>query len=140
LTPRKPSCQPRRGTPRRRGLHGGVARIWDRDRAQSTTRERAMLLTIVILCAAFAALIAMLAYGYREAERDRERPEGGPLASVPTAREGHCVVCDALLRRPSTGDEVVCELEHRIDAELRDISRVLQTAPGSVGRLYRAKA
>jgi hypothetical protein len=99
-----------------------------------------MLLTFVVLVGALVALTAMLALGYQDAEHERERQGDAVLASAPTVKAGHCMLCDALLRRPSTSDEVVFEVEHRIHAELQDISRVLQTAPESFGRLYQARA
>lgn len=99
-----------------------------------------MLLTIVVLVGALAALTAMMMLGFQDAEHERERQGAAVLASAPSAKAGHCMLCDALLRRPSTSEEVVLEVEHRIHAELQDISKVLQTAPESFGRLYQARA
>jgi hypothetical protein len=84
--------------------------------------------------------MALLALGFREVEGDRERQGPALRASAPAAKAGHCMLCDALLRRPSTSEEVVLAVEHRIHAELQDISHVLETAPESFGRLYRARA
>ena len=79
-----------------------------------------MWLTIVIACILFAGMIGILAAGYRQTEQERDaRFVNG--------------------KQPTTADEVVSEIEHRIDSELRDVSRVLgRTAPESLAQLYRA--
>jgi hypothetical protein len=99
-----------------------------------------MWMTIVILGAVFAAMVAILALGYQAVEQDREQQGTALLATAPAAKPGHCMLCEAPLRRPSTTDQVVFEVEHRIHAELQDISHLLRTAPESVGRLYQAQA
>jgi hypothetical protein len=49
------------------------------------------------------------------------------------------MLCNAPLRKTSTADEVVYEVEHRIDAELQDVARVLRRAsPDGLTRLYQA--
>lgn len=100
-----------------------------------------MLVTLVIAAAFFVAFIAMGYFGIQERERqqqEREREGAAVLANAPDARPGFCPLCDAPLRRAATSDQVVFELEHRIDAELRDISRLLRSAPESFGRIYSA--
>jgi hypothetical protein len=99
-----------------------------------------MWMTIVILCGTLVGLVAMLALGFQATEQERERAAADPGAAVPTVKQGHCMLCDALLRRPSTRDEVVLAVEHRIHADLQEISTVLETAPESFGRLYQARA
>lgn len=99
-----------------------------------------MLLTIVILCAAFGSLIALLAFGFQEVQHDRERDGEAVPATGAFAKPGHCVLCDAPVRRPCSHEQVVLEVQQRIDAELREVSQVLETEPQSVGRLYASRA
>lgn len=97
-----------------------------------------MWMTMVIAGVLFAALVTMLTFGYLEVEREREKRADALLANAPTATPGHCLLCDAPLRRPSTTDQVVFEIEHRIDRELADIAHLMRTSPESVTRLYQA--
>ncbi len=97
-----------------------------------------MLVTLAIAAAFFVAFIAMGYFGIQEREKEHTPDETAVLASRPPARLGFCPLCDAPLRRAATTDQVVFELEHRIDAELRDISYLLQSAPESFGRIYSA--
>ncbi len=78
-----------------------------------------MWLTIVIAGILFAGMIGILALGYRQTEMERDsRFVNG--------------------KQPATADEVVSEIEHRIDSELQDVSRLLgRTAPESLTQLYR---
>jgi hypothetical protein len=79
-----------------------------------------MWLTIVIACILFAGMIGILAAGYEQTEKERDaRFVNG--------------------KQPTTADEVVSEVEHRIDSELQDVSRLLgRSAPESLAQLYRA--
>ncbi len=97
-----------------------------------------MLVTFVIAAVFFAACIAMGYFGIQEREEQREREAANRLDSAPAPRPGHCMLCDAPLRRAATSDEVVFELEHRIDAELRDIAHALHAAPESFARVLRS--
>lgn len=97
-----------------------------------------MWVTFVIAAGFFAACIAMGYFGIQEHEEQREREAASKLASAPATQLGCCILCNAPLRRAATSDEVVFELEHRIDAELRDIAHALHTAPESFGRILRA--
>ncbi|HEY7725242.1 MAG TPA: hypothetical protein VH880_07905 [Anaeromyxobacteraceae bacterium] len=79
-----------------------------------------MWLTIAIACILFAGMISILALGYRQTEKERD------------ARFANG-------KQPVTADEVVSEIEHRIDSELKDVSRHLgRAAPESFAQLYRA--
>jgi len=79
-----------------------------------------MWLTVVIAGILFAGMIVILALGFRQTEEDRN------------ARF-------AIGRQPSTPDEVVSEIEHRIDAELRDVNRLPgQAAPEGMAHGSRA--
>ncbi len=97
-----------------------------------------MWVTLVIAAAFFVAFIAMGYFGIQQREEERERAAEATLAGAPEVRPGFCPLCDAPLRRIATSDEVVFEVEHRIDAELRDIARALQAAPESFGRILQA--
>lgn len=98
-----------------------------------------MLLTTIIAGALFLGMIAILAFGYQRIEQERSEEADAVLANAPAAQPGRCMLCNAPLRRPSTVDEVVFELEHRIDAELRDVAQVLRRpAPDGLTRLYQA--
>ncbi len=97
-----------------------------------------MWVTFVIAAVFFAACIAMGYFGIEEREEQRERDAASRLERAPAAQPGHCMLCNAPLRRAVTSDEVVFELEHRIDAELRDIAHALHAAPESFGRILRA--
>lgn len=97
-----------------------------------------MWVTMIIAAAFFVAFIAMGWFGFQQREMDRERSAEALLANAPSARPGCCPLCRAPLRRAVTSDEVVFEVEHRIDAELRDIARVLHSAPESFGRIFQA--
>lgn len=93
----------------------------------------------VALVVAAAFFLAMLAMGYF-ALRDLT---GESSAAAPAAPEAHaeaCEVCEGgLPARPATSDQVVFEVEHRIDADLQEVAFLLaRTPPGSASRLYRA--
>jgi hypothetical protein len=96
-----------------------------------------MLMTFLIAGSLFAGMIAILAFGYQRIEQE-VGDASSPLADAPMAKPGHCMLCDAPLRRPTTTDQVVFEIEHRIDAELQEIVRLMRTAPDSATRLYQA--
>jgi hypothetical protein len=97
-----------------------------------------MWITIAIAGGLFAGMLAILWFGYQQIEEQRQDQSDAILASAPAAKPGHCLLCDAPLRRPASTDEVVFEIEHRIDAELEDIGRVLRAQSGGLQRLYRA--
>lgn len=97
-----------------------------------------MWVTFVIAAAFFAACIAMGYFGIQDREAQHDREAARRLATAAVPQPGCCVLCNAPLRRAATSDEVVFELEHRIDAELRDISHALHVAPESYGRILRA--
>jgi hypothetical protein len=97
-----------------------------------------MWLTIAIAVVLFAGMFAVLWFGYQQAEEQRRERPRVSLEGAQAARPGHCILCDAPLRRTASTDEVVFEIEHRIDTELKDIGHVLRTQPGSFQRLYRA--
>ncbi len=98
-----------------------------------------MLLTMIIAGTLFAGMIAILAFGYQQIELERNEKAEAALASAPAAQPGRCMLCNAPLRKTSTADEVVYEVEHRIDAELQDVAQVLRRAsPDGLTRLYQA--
>ncbi len=97
-----------------------------------------MWLTIAIAGVLFVGMFAILWFGYQQAEvQRRDRPHLS-FENAPAARPGHCILCDAPLRRAASTDEVVFEIEHRIDAELKDIGHVLRAQDGGFRHLYRA--
>jgi hypothetical protein len=98
-----------------------------------------MLLTIIIAGALFAGMLGILAFGYQQIEQERNEKADAVLANAPAAQPGRCMLCNAPLRRSSTADEVVYEVERRIDAELQDVIRLLgRPAPEGLARLYQA--
>ncbi len=99
-----------------------------------------MMLTLVIAGALFVAMLGMLALGFQQVEQERSARAAAVFANAPRAQPGRCMLCNAPLRRPTTVDEVVFEVEHRIDAELADIAAVLSSRPAArdFERLYQA--
>ncbi len=98
-----------------------------------------MLLTVIIACALFAGMVAILGLGYQQIEQERNGKAAAVLADAPTAQPGRCMLCNAPLRRPSTADEVVYEIEQRIHTELQDVVQLLgHPAPEHFTRLYQA--
>ena len=75
-----------------------------------------MALTMVIAVAAFVAMVAMLVFGYQRIENERSGRAESILADAPMAKRGHCMLCNAPLRQATTPDEVVVDIEHRIDS------------------------
>ena len=101
-----------------------------------------MVLTILIAAASFATMVAMLAFGYQQVEQQRSAKAEGILAGAPTARPGRCMLCDAPLRQPSTADQVVFEIEDRIDRDLAAVVALLgrteRATPDAFARIYQA--
>ncbi len=95
-----------------------------------------MWLMLMLFAGLFVAMMVSLYLEYEAREKERAKPATVEL--VGAARPGHCILCDAPLRRERTTAEVVFEVEHRIDTELQDISHLLRTAPEKVSRLYLA--
>lgn len=95
-----------------------------------------MLFMLVLFGGLFVAMMASLYLEYEA--REKQRVKEATVELVGASRPGHCILCDAPLRRERTTAEVVFEVEHRIDVELQDISHLLRTAPEKVSRLYLA--
>ena len=96
-----------------------------------------MWLTMVIAVILFAGMLAALYFGYQEAEKERAEKVLADAVREPAP-------LDPWLRPPNpwvrgrTVDEVVYEVEHRIDADLQEVARLLSwTAPENASRLYR---
>lgn len=86
-----------------------------------------MGLTIAIGLVFFAGMMAILFFGHQQAEKDRED------RAAAEARRGQAQLDAAAGGR--TADEVVFDLEHRIDADLQDVAAILRrTAPGGAAR------
>ncbi len=97
-----------------------------------------MWLAFMIGVVFMAVAVAILGFGYQQVEQERREKAEAVLAHAPMAREGHCLLCDAPLRRASTVEQVVFEVESRIDAELQDVVQLLgRPAPEGLSRLYR---
>jgi hypothetical protein len=75
-----------------------------------------MWITFLIVAAFVVAIVAMAYFGIAPQHDALLRADGGAAA------HGHCGLCQAPLRRDATSDEVVFELEHRIDADLCELS------------------
>lgn len=88
-----------------------------------------MALTIVAGLAFFVGMMAILYFGHEQAEKDRaERAEAEALRGQAEARQE--------LR---TADEVVFDLEHRIDSDLQEFSASLRRqAPGVDSPVHQA--
>jgi hypothetical protein len=98
-----------------------------------------MWLTIILASVSFLGMFAIVGMGYLQMEKERNAKSEAVFDQAPTARPGHCLLCDAPLRRRSTADEVVVEIEHRIGTELQDVVQLLgQTTPEGFQRLYQA--
>lgn len=97
-----------------------------------------MWLTMIIAAILFAGMLAALYFGYQESEKERAEksvPEAvrEPPPLNPWLRPQHSWLTGR------TVDEVVFEVEHRIDADLQEVAFLLaRTPPGSASRLYRA--
>jgi hypothetical protein len=85
----------------------------------------------------FVAIVAMGYFAVQQGEVERRADRPAPAEAAATAPAlGLCWLCDGPLPgRAATSDEVVFEVEHRIDAELRDIVHALHAHPESVGRI-----
>jgi hypothetical protein len=94
-----------------------------------------MWTTALIAGGLFVAMLVMLWLNFEDAEKRRGAEGEGPVAVGP----GQCLLCDAPLRQRRTREEVVGELEHRIDADLQDIERQLRTSPDRLEGLYRSE-
>lgn len=97
-----------------------------------------MWLTIFIAGGLFIGMVAILYFGYQQIEEQRQRQSDAVLANAPAARPGHCMLCDAPLRRVATTEEVLFEVEHRIDLERQEIVQLLRAPSDGLQRLYRA--
>ncbi len=97
-----------------------------------------MWITFAIAASFVVAMVAMAYFGMERQGEAMDRADAalptGPLAGEP----GCCELCRAPLRRAVSSDQVVFELEHRIDAELREIARAFHSAPESFGRTFNA--
>lgn len=81
-----------------------------------------MELTVTFVGISFVAMVAILFFGFEQAERDRaERAASNALreAADPQGR---------------TADEVVFDIEHRIDSDLRDVASLLGLPSSRVRR------
>lgn len=94
-----------------------------------------MWTTALIAGGLFVAMLVMLWLNFEDAEKRRGAERQSPVAAGP----GQCLLCDAPLRQRRTRDEVVGELEHRIDADLEEIERLLRTTPDRLEGLYRSQ-
>ncbi|HET8540037.1 MAG TPA: hypothetical protein VFL83_09225 [Anaeromyxobacter sp.] len=94
-----------------------------------------MWIVFVVAAAFFVAILGMGYFAVQESERERAAREAGEAAR----RELTCALCDdALPLRPATSDQVVFEVERRIDAELRDVAHALHAHPERLGRIFHA--
>jgi hypothetical protein len=96
-----------------------------------------MTMTMLIGGGLFVALLALLWLNVSHHEEERAK-RGAALPEDGHRHEpGRCGLCEAPLRERRTVDEVVHEVEHRIDAELALIARRMAGGPDDAARLYR---
>ncbi len=90
-----------------------------------------MGLTIAIGLVFFAGMMAILFFGHQQVEKDRE------ARAAAEARRGQAHLGGSAEGR--TADEVVFDLEHRIDSDLQDVAAGLRrTAPGGAASPHQA--
>ncbi len=95
-----------------------------------------MWLTMMIAAILFAGMLAALHFGYREAEKERAEKPADAIREVPQVYPWLGPQSQWTRRR--TVEEVVFEVEHRIDADLQEVAHLLGwTAPENASRLYR---
>ncbi len=88
-----------------------------------------MGLTIVVSLAFLVGMVAILYFGHEQGEIDRAE------RAAAEARRAHL---DAQMAG-RTADEVVFDLEHRIDSDLRDLAASMsRVAPGRDSRPHQA--
>ena len=95
-----------------------------------------MVAMSLIVAAFFVAILAIGYFAVQQGEEER----GAPLDALTAApgKDAACTACDDVPRpaRAATSDQVVFEVEHRIDAERRDITHALHAHPKSLARLF----
>jgi hypothetical protein len=94
-----------------------------------------MWITFVIFASFVVAMVAMAYFGIQSHDEALQR-EGDGLANASAEDPGRCGLCRAPLRRNATSDEVVFELEHRIDSELGEIARAWHAPGDPLGRTF----
>jgi hypothetical protein len=73
-----------------------------------------MDLTVILVGVFFAAMMAILYFGYEQAEKDRAERAAAEALREQVHPPGR------------TADEVVFDLEHRIDSDLQDVAAMLR--------------
>jgi hypothetical protein len=97
-----------------------------------------MWLTMMVAVILFAGMFAALYFGYQETEKERTEKAAADAAREPPPLNPWLRPQNPWLRG-RTVDEVVFEVEHRIDADLQEVSLLLgRAAPENASRLYRA--
>lgn len=86
-----------------------------------------MWMAFLIGGAFFAAIVAIGYFGIQQGGDPLE--EGAPLAAPGDGEDGSCGLCSAPLRRAATSDQAVFEIEHRIHADLKDVTHALRAHP-----------
>ena len=96
-----------------------------------------MWLTMMIAAILFAGMLAALYFGYQETEKERaEKAAADAIREVPQVYPW--LGPQGQWARRRTVEEVVFEVEHRIDSDLQEVSHLLGwTAPENASRLYR---
>ena len=81
-----------------------------------------MDLTVILVGVFFAAMMAILYFGYEQAEKDRAERAAAEALREHAHPPGR------------TADEVVFDLEHRIASDLQDVATVLRRAATGLRR------
>jgi len=99
-----------------------------------------MLLTMMIAGGLFAGLVGILvSQGFQRMGGDVNDEPTAARPSAPAAPSGHCMLCRAPLKRRSTVDQAVFEVEQRIGREIDDVSQLLyESPPERLSRIYQA--
>jgi len=101
-----------------------------------------MLAIAIIVGVVFLAMYLMVWQKCKDLEldpRDEEPAEAEARVSAEQPVPGLCPLCSAPLRRVASREEIVSEIERRIDDETSDVGRLLgQPAPENIKRLYLA--
>ncbi len=96
------------------------------------------MLTILIAAGLFAGMLLVVVAGYLNVEDQRAREDRKRMSVQ--AVENRCMLCNAPLPRHASSDEVVVEIERKIDLDIAAVTNWLNPAPSAevLKRVYRS--